>query len=157
RPRVVGQSAFSIPAWGLSPRRTSGLTHGIHLAEPTAALVYNRPRILLKTMHLSLLLTAVIGGEIVDLVNETGFVAKGVLGILLLFSIISWAIILSKWSLLRRARVRSGRFIRAFPEAPRLQVGSAGAEQFLSSPLVGIFEGGLEAFGRQVGNSTGGT
>ena len=28
-------------------------------------------------MHLSLLLIAVIGGEIVDLVNETGLVAKG--------------------------------------------------------------------------------
>jgi biopolymer transport protein TolQ len=107
-------------------------------------------------MHLSLLLTAVIGGEIVDLVNETGLVAKGVLGILLLFSIISWAIILSKWSLLRRARVRSGRFIRAFRKAQRLQDVSAVAEQFRPSPLVGIFEGGFEEFRRQVGNPTGG-
>jgi len=106
-------------------------------------------------MHLSLLLTAVIGGEIVDLVNETGLVAKGVLGVLLLFSIISWAIILSKWSLLRRARVRSGRFIRAFRKAQRLQDVSAVAEQFRPSPLVGIFEGGFEEFRRQVGNPTG--
>ena len=41
--------------------------------------------------------------------------------ILLIFSVISWAIILSKWSLLRRARVQSGRFLRAFRKAQRLQ------------------------------------
>ena len=58
-----------------------------------------------------------VGGEVVDLVNQTGFVAKTVLLILLAFSILSWAIILSKWNLLRRARVQSGRFVRAFRKA----------------------------------------
>ena len=106
-------------------------------------------------MHPYLLLAA-IGGEIVDLVNETGLVAKAVLVILLLFSIISWAIILSKWSILRRARVRSGRFLRAFRKAQRLQDISAVAEQFRPSPLVGVFEAGFEEFKRQVGNPTGG-
>jgi biopolymer transport protein TolQ len=105
-------------------------------------------------MHQYLLL-ALIGGEIVDLVNETGLVAKAVLLFLLLFSIISWAIILSKWSVLRRARVRSGRFLRAFRKAQRLQDISAVAEQFRPSPLVGVFEAGFEEFRRQVGNSTG--
>ena len=106
-------------------------------------------------MHPYLLLAA-IGGEIVDLVNETGLVAKAVLLILLLFSVISWAIILAKWSVLRRARVRSGRFLRAFRKAQRLQDIAAVAEQFRPSPLVGIFENGFEEFKRQVGNPTGG-
>jgi len=104
-------------------------------------------------MHLSYLLTMFVGGEIVDLVQETGAVAKIVLLLLLAFSVISWAIILSKWNLLRRAKVQSGRFVRAFRKAQRLQDVAAVAEQFRPSPLVGIFEGGIEEYKRQVGNT----
>src|ERR1700686_4070150 len=104
-------------------------------------------------MHFPLLLAAVVGGEIVDLVGETGPVAKVVLLILLIFSVISWAIILSKWSLVRRARVQSGRFVRAFRKAQRLQDVSAVAEQFKPSPLVAVFEGGFAEHRRQ-GSST---
>ena len=59
-------------------------------------------------MHFYPLLALFVGGEIVDLVGETGPVAKVVLLLLLVFSLISWAIILSKWGVLRRARVQSG-------------------------------------------------
>jgi biopolymer transport protein TolQ len=106
-------------------------------------------------MHQSLLLALVVGGEIVDLVNETGAVAKGVLLILLLFSLISWAVILSKWSLLRRARVQSARFVRAFRKAQRIQDVAAVADQFRPSPLVGVFENGFDEYKRQAGNPTG--
>ena len=97
-----------------------------------------------------------VAGEIVGLVSETGAVAKAVLLILLIFSVISWAIILTKWSLLRRARVQSGRFVRAFRRAQRLQDVAAVAEQFRPSPLVGVFEGGFEEFKRQAGGNPGG-
>ena len=63
----------------------------------------------------------VIGGEIFQLVRQTGAVAQGVLFVLLIFSILSWAIILSKWSSLGRARTQSARFLRAFRRAQRLQ------------------------------------
>ena len=106
-------------------------------------------------MHLYLLPSVVVGGEILDLLGQTGPVAKVVLLLLLLFSLISWAIILSKWSVLRRARVQSGRFVRAFRKAQRLQDVAAVAEQFRPSPLVGVFEGGFEEFRRQGGVSTG--
>ena len=96
--------------------------------------VYNYESLQNK-MHFPLLLAAVVGGQIVDLVGETGPVAKFVLLTLLAFSVISWAIILSKWSLVRRARVQSGRFVRAFRKAQRLQDVSAVAEQFKPSPL----------------------
>ncbi len=105
-------------------------------------------------MHFSLLLTLFVGGEIVDLVAQTGPVAKTVLLILLLFSLISWAIILAKWGMLRRARVQSGRFIRAFRKAHRLQDVAAVAEQFRPSPLAGVFEGGFEEYRRQTANAT---
>jgi biopolymer transport protein TolQ len=102
-------------------------------------------------MYFPPFLTLVVSGEILDLVGETGPVAKVVLLILLIFSLISWAIILSKWSLLRRARVQSGRFVRAFRKAQRLQDVSAVAEQFRPSPLVGIFESGFQEYRRQGG------
>jgi len=101
------------------------------------------------------LFAALVGGEIVDLVGETGAVAKVVLLVLLAFSVISWAIILSKWSLLRRARVQSGRFIRAFRKAQRLQDVAMVAEQFKPSPLVAVFNGGFAEYRRQGGNPSG--
>ncbi|MBV8205573.1 MAG: MotA/TolQ/ExbB proton channel family protein [Acidobacteria bacterium] len=75
-----------------------------------------------------------------NLLANTGAVAQVVLGILLVFSIFSWAIILSKWSMLRRARAQSSRFLRAFRKAARLQDVAAVAEQFKPSPLVAVFE-----------------
>lgn len=106
-------------------------------------------------MYPSLLLAFLVGGDVVDLVAETGTVAKVVLLILLAFSVLSWAVILSKWGLLRRARVQSGRFVRAFRKAQRLQDMAAVAEQFKPSPLVGVFLGGYEELRRQGGNPTG--
>ncbi len=106
-------------------------------------------------MHLYPFPALFVGGEIVDLVRETGAVAQAVLLTLLAFSLISWAIILSRWSLLKRARVQSGRFLRAFRRAQRLQDMNAVAEQFRPSPLVGVFQSGFREFERQVGTSGG--
>src|SRR3954454_25051254 len=101
-------------------------------------------------MHLSLLLAVFVGGEIADMISNTGAVAKLVLLALLAFSLISWAIILTKWNMLRRARTQSCRFVRAFRKAQRLQDIAAVADQFKPSPLVGVFEGGYEEYRRQV-------
>src|SRR5499425_1619413 len=104
-------------------------------------------------MHFFPLPAVFVGGEIVDMISNTGAVAKLVLLTLLIFSLISWAIILTKWALLRRARVQSGRFVRAFRKAQRLQDIAAVASQFRPSPLVGVFEGGFDEYKRQVGSS----
>src|ERR1700757_4109508 len=104
-------------------------------------------------MHVFPLLAAFVGGEIVDMISNSGAVAKLVLLGLLAFSLISWAIIRTKWSLLRRARMQSGRFVRAFRKAQRLQDIAAVAEQFKPSPLVGVFEGGYEEDKRQAQTS----
>jgi biopolymer transport protein TolQ len=106
-------------------------------------------------MHLYLFPALFVGGEIVDLVRETGAVAQAVLLVLLVFSLISWAIILSRWSVLRRARVQSGRFVRAFRRGQRLQDINAVSEQFRPSPLVGVFHAGFREFERQMGSSGG--
>ncbi|MBZ5522693.1 MAG: protein TolQ [Acidobacteriia bacterium] len=90
-----------------------------------------------------------IGGEMVQMVLQSGIVAKAVLLILLFASILSWSIILSKWSSLRRARVQSGRFLRAFRKSARLQDLMAVSDQFKPSPLVPVFENGLQELRRQ--------
>jgi biopolymer transport protein TolQ len=106
-------------------------------------------------MHLSSFPALFIGGEIVDLVRETGLVAQAVLLGLLVFSLVSWAIILSKWALLKRARIQSGRFLRAFRRAQRLQDVATVSDQFRPSPIVGVFQSGFREFERQVGSSGG--
>src|SRR5437016_1756245 len=106
-------------------------------------------------MHLSTLPALFVGGEIIDLVRETGLVAQAVLLGLLAFSLVSWAIILSKWALVKRARVQSGRFLRAFRRAQRLQDVATVSDQFRPSPIVGVFQSGFREFERQVGSSGG--
>src|SRR5260221_13100424 len=71
--------------------------------------------------HFPSVLLSFVGGEIVDLVLQTGPVAKSVLLLLIAFSVLSWAVILSKWRLISRARTQSGRFVRAF----RKEIGRA--------------------------------
>ena len=43
-------------------------------------------------------LASFVGGEIFNLIRQTGAVAQVVLIILLIFSIMSWSVILTKWS-----------------------------------------------------------
>ncbi|HZU23759.1 MAG TPA: MotA/TolQ/ExbB proton channel family protein [Terriglobales bacterium] len=95
---------------------------------------------------------AVWQGGVGNLLANTGAVAQVVLGILLVFSVFSWAIILSKWKLMRRARAQSARFLRAFRKAARLQDVAAVAEQFKPSPLVAVFESAFDEL-RRIGGS----
>src|ERR1700677_934254 len=55
--------------------------------------------------------------KIWEMVGRGGPLTLGVLAILLIFSIFSWAIIFSKWSALRTARSADARFLRAFRKA----------------------------------------
>ncbi len=104
-------------------------------------------------MHFSRLLLSFLDGEIVELVSQTGTVAKAVLLFLLAFSVLSWAVILSKWKLIKSARRQSARFLRAFRNAPRMQDIVSIADQFRPSPLVGVFEGAIAEFKRQMGTT----
>jgi biopolymer transport protein TolQ len=99
-------------------------------------------------MPISNFVAFALGGEVLDMVSNTGLVAKLVLVILLLASLMSWAVILSKYGLFRRAATQSGRFIRVFRRANRLQELAAVAEQFKPSPLVAVFEGAVEELKR---------
>jgi biopolymer transport protein TolQ len=89
------------------------------------------------------LFSFVLGAEVMEMFSNTGLVAKIVLLILLAFSLFSWAIIVAKIGLFRRATTQSGRFVRAFRRSTRLQELANVAEQFKPSPLVAVFEGAV--------------
>jgi len=95
----------------------------------------------------------VSGSALLDIGHNLGPVALAVLAILLIGSIQSWAIILGKWSSLRRAGTQSKRFLRAFQKAERLQDIAAVSEQFKPSPLVQVFEDTYEEYRHQVESS----
>jgi biopolymer transport protein TolQ len=100
-------------------------------------------------INLISLTALIIGGEIINLIRQTGAVAQAVLVILLIFSIMSWSVILTKWGSQRRARAQSGRFLRAFRKAQRLQDVAAVSDQFKPSPLVAVFDNAYDELRRQ--------
>jgi biopolymer transport protein TolQ len=80
--------------------------------------------------------------EIVKFFLQTGWVAKVVLVILIIFSLASWSVILGKWRELSAARNASERFLKIFREAARLNEAAAVAPKYRSSPLAGMFQAG---------------
>ena len=85
-----------------------------------------------------------------ELVQSSGPLPKAVMVLLGIFSLLSWAVIFSKWASFRRARSANRTFLRAFRKAPRLDTFAAAIEQFRRSPLVGVFEFGFSEFSRQM-------
>lgn len=95
-------------------------------------------------------IVSVVGqGEITQMISTSGPTVRIVLVILLIFSILSWAIILQKWGSFRRVRRQMRRFLRAFRKARALPEVSAAADNFRPCPLVEVFESGYEEFMRQ--------
>ena len=91
------------------------------------------------------------GSALLEMIHNSGPVAFAVLVILLLASILSWAIMLSKWSRFGRAHKQSLRFLRAFRKSTRLSEIAAVAEQFKPSPLVAVFSEIHDEYQRQNG------
>ncbi len=69
---------------------------------------------------------------------------------LLLFSVVSWGIVFSKWNMFRKARMANRNFIRAFRKANGLEAVAVAVEQYRASPLVTVFEFGYEEMERQI-------
>ena len=60
-----------------------------------------------------------LSSSVLELLLSAGPIAKSVLAILLVFSIVSWALIVEKWWQFRRVRNQSVAFLRAFREGRR--------------------------------------
>ena len=77
-----------------------------------------------------------------ELVKDAGPVPKAVMILLVVFSVLSWSVILSKWSLFGRSRKANRQFLRAFRKANALDAVAMASEQFRLSPLVAVFDFG---------------
>lgn len=80
--------------------------------------------------------------NIITLVAQTGWVAKGVLGLLLVFSVLSWSIIFQKYIILRRAVAQSKEFLAFFRESKNLTETFKLASKYKRSPLAVLFQEG---------------
>lgn len=83
-----------------------------------------------------------MGTGIVGLFMESGWVGKGIVFILLVFSVISWSMILLKYQYLRRAEAESHAFLAAFRKTRSVAALSKEAEARKYSPLASLFTEG---------------
>ena len=83
------------------------------------------------------------GSDIVQMVVHAGLMVKFVLVILLLFSIISWAIIFTKWRLLRKAREETSLFLDLFWESTEFGKLYDECNDLLFSPVAHLFRSGF--------------
>ncbi len=72
-----------------------------------------------------------------------------VVGILLIFSLLSFTIIFSKLGGFRRARRANQRFLKAFRKSASLEPIAAAVEQFRAAPLATVFDFGYSELSRQ--------
>lgn len=87
--------------------------------------------------------------NISELSNISDPVLLAVVGILLVFSLLSFTIIFSKLGGFRRARQGNQRFLRAFRKAAGLDPIAAAVEQFRGAPLATVFDFGYSELSRQ--------
>ena len=91
------------------------------------------------------------GSALAEMLHNSGPVALSVLGILLVASLFSWAIMLSKWRAFGSADKQSARFLRAFRKSGRLSEIATVSDQFKPSPLVTVFNEIHDEYQRQSG------
>lgn len=93
--------------------------------------------------------TAFSGG-VFGLIRDSGPVAIAVLLTLLLFSFVSWAIIVYKGLALRQAYQHSETFLEIFRKSAKFSEVHSVCVQLKASPLVGVFQAGYQEVNQQV-------
>jgi biopolymer transport protein TolQ len=81
----------------------------------------------------------VFGSDIVQMIIHAGPVVKGVLFLLLVFSVVSWAIIFMKWRLFRRAREEDGYFLEMFWDNQAFHRLYNDSKDLTASPVTQLF------------------
>jgi biopolymer transport protein TolQ len=92
-------------------------------------------------------------GSVVDLVINASPVSQAVIGILILFSIVSWAIVLSKAFAFRRIEQQSNTFLNVFRQSTKFSEVQAVCKSLEGSPLVGMFQAGYAELNLQLRQS----
>ena len=99
--------------------------------------------------HIIFLLNTVFATDLTGILSQTGWVSRGVLLILLLFSLISWAMIFQKMGMFGRIRRQSDQFLHIF----RATRGVANPQALASagSPFSSVYAAGYRELQAQVG------
>jgi biopolymer transport protein TolQ len=92
-------------------------------------------------------------GGVIGLLGHTTGVAMGVLVLLAVFSLVSWAIILYKGIALQRALSQSRTFLDVFRKSTKFSEVNSVCVQLQASPLVGVFQAGYQEVNQQVRGS----
>jgi biopolymer transport protein TolQ len=85
-----------------------------------------------------------------QLALDAGPIQIAVLVILLAFSLISWAIIFSKWMTLRQAEAHTRAFLEVFRRSKKFSEVHSVCQQLRMSPLVGVFLAGYNELNYQL-------
>jgi len=85
-----------------------------------------------------------------EMVRSSEPIPIAVMAVLLVFSLLSWTVIFSKWFMFRRAGAANKSFLRAFRKADRMDAIAAASQQFIAAPLVAVFDFGYSEVHRQV-------
>jgi len=96
---------------------------------------------------------APLNGGIAELVLSAGPVAKFVLAVLGLFSVVCWALIVEKWWEFRKIRRESARFVRVFREGRRFSLVYAAAKKHRESPLAQLYLAGGQEMAASLGGA----
>jgi biopolymer transport protein TolQ len=110
----------------------------------------------LPSSILALAQAPAFSGGVFGLVSKSGPVVLLVLAILVLFSLVSWAIIIYKGLVLGRAHRQSDTFLRVFRKSSKFSEVNSVCVQLRASPLVGVFQAGYVEVNQQV-RGTGGS
>src|SRR5688500_7605717 len=90
------------------------------------------------------------GVDFITLIAESTWLSKSVLLILLLFSAVSWGVVLSKTWQYRRAARDTGTFLQVFRKSTKFSEVQSITASVPSSPLVGIFQAGYAELNTQL-------
>jgi biopolymer transport protein TolQ len=85
-----------------------------------------------------------------DIFKDLKPVPLAVIALLVIFSLLSWTVVFSKWGLFRKADHDNRSFLRIFRKASNLQAVAVASEQFTAAPLVAVFDFGYGEVERQI-------
>jgi len=94
--------------------------------------------------------TTAFSSGITGYFKNVGPVGAVVLAILVLFSLMSWAIIFYKGAALRQAHTQSETFLQVFRKSSKFSEVNSVCTQLKASPLVGVFQAGYMEVNQQV-------
>jgi biopolymer transport protein TolQ len=101
--------------------------------------------------------TTAFSGGVGGLIAQSGPIPRAVLVLLLIFSLVSWAIIIYKGMALHRAHAQSETFVQVFRKSSKFSEVNAVCGQLRASPLAGVFLAGYHEVNQQVKGATGGS